>query len=100
MLLRIRSIAFYQHKRLLGHQVLSLKKQTYPELKRMIEESRLNGPNEEFAYARYLTATEFSKYARASKEPGRYRALREHMGLISTDTERDMSNPTGAAPGG
>ena len=58
----------------------------------------LAGPNEEYAYARYLKATEFAKYQEASGCPAKYKALRRNMGLAPIDVDSDFSNPTGAAP--
>lgn len=98
--LHIRTVAFIMHKRALEAKVAPIKKQKYSDLKVLIESSGLSGPNEDFAYARYLKASEFAHYRRESGCVAKYRALREHMGLVSIDVDSDFSNPTGAAPGG
>ncbi len=98
--LHIRTIAFIIHKRALDAKVAPIKKQKYSDLKLLIESSGLSDPNEDFAYARYLKATEFVYYCRESGCVARYRALREHMGLAPIDVDSDFSNPTGTASGG
>ena len=87
------------HKHALGNKVAPIKKQKYSDLKALIDASRLAGPNEEFAYARYLKATEFAHYTHETGCAARYKALREHMGLSPIGVEPNVSNPTGVAPG-
>lgn len=98
--LYIRGLAFIVHKRRLDAKVSPIKKQKYSDLKLLIESSGISGPNEEFAYARYLKATEFAQYCRASGCIAKYKSLREHMGLSTIKVESDYNNPTGVAPGG
>ncbi len=98
--LYIRSFAFLIHKRALDTKVLPIKKQKYSELKILIENSGISGPNEEFAYARYLKATEFAYYRKETGCIAKYKSLREHMGLSITEADSDFNSPTGVAPGG
>ncbi|MCR8923793.1 hypothetical protein NO559_13510 [Dasania sp. GY-MA-18] len=100
LLLYVRAIAFTMHKRKIGSLVKPIKKQKYTDLKVIINNVGLSGPNEEFAYARYLKATEFSHYSKDSGCESKYKSLREHMGLSPINAEVDTSNPTGVSPGG
>lgn len=98
--LYFRTVAFIFHKRKLENKVASIKRQKYSDIKKLIEGFSLSGPNEEFAYARYLKATEFALYSRESGCLAKYKALREHMGLSPINVDSDVSNPTGVSPGG
>ena len=99
-LLHIRSVAFYLHKRQLSALVKPIKKQRYTELKKLIAHKNLQGANEDFAYARFLKATEYARYSRDSGCPSSYSALRRNMGLAPMGVDHDPINPGGVAPGG
>jgi len=88
------------HKNSLESGVAPIKQQKYSDLKALINNAGISGPNEEFAYARYLKATEFAHYRRESGCSVKYRVLRELMGLAPIDVDSDFSNPTGVSPGG
>ncbi len=98
LLLHIRPFAFIMHKKKLASEVDPIKLQDYTSLKKLIISTGVSGPNEEFAYARFLKATEFARYRRESGCVVKYRVLRELMGLASIDVDSDFSNPTGVAP--
>lgn len=97
-ILYIGAVARALHRRRFAPHVASIKKQKYSKLRELVIKFNLAGPNEEYAYARYLKATEFAKYQKVSGCPVSYRALRRNMGLVTIDVDSDFSNPTGIAP--
>ena len=87
------------HKRTLASKVAPIKKQKYADLRVLVNECKLSGPNEEFAFARYLKATEYARFSQETGCIAKYNALRREMGLSPIGVESDIANPTGIAPG-
>ncbi len=93
LLLHVRFIALLIHRRILENRILPIKKQKGSNLKKLIGEAGIDGPNEEFAYARYLKASEFSYYSRESGSIAKYSALRSEMRLRPIKGRSEFYDP-------